>query len=243
MTLSNWDEQTGTLTIYYQERGYSTKELTEMSKGEKLFSIVGPLGNDITIENYGTVLLGGGCYGIGGIYPIAKEAKAQGNKVIVILEARNKILFYLETEFEQLVDKVIYYTSDGSKGFQGKIETAIEQVVRDEAKIDWCYFIGCKHMMRDASNTTKEFGSIPTFVSLSTIMIDGTGMCGGCRLSLIQDDKEVTKFACVDGPSFNGHMVNWKELIVRGVQFKTDEVFVYQNHFCKILEKYKTESP
>ena len=97
-------------------------------------------------------------------------------------------------------------------------------------------------MMRDASIATKLF-AIPTFVSLSTIMIDGTGMCGGCRLSLVQEGKEITKFACVDGPCFDGHLVNWDELIGRGMQFSTDEVFVYQNHFCKILEKYRTESP
>ncbi|NVM31343.1 MAG: sulfide/dihydroorotate dehydrogenase-like FAD/NAD-binding protein [Candidatus Helarchaeota archaeon] len=243
MTLSNWDESKGTITIYYQERGYSTKELTELSRGETLYTVVGPLGNEITIEKFGTVLLGGGCYGIGGIFPIAKEAKLKGNKVIVILEARNKILFYLEKEFEELADEVIYCTSDGSKGLKGKIEAAIELVIKEGTKIDWCYFIGCKHMMRNASIATKELGPIPTYVSLNTIMIDGTGMCGGCRLSLIQEGKEVTKFACVDGPCFDGHLVNWDELIGRGIQFNEAEVFIYQNHFCKMLEKYRTESP
>ena len=242
MTLSNWDASKGTITIYYQERGYSTKELTELLDGDYIYSVVGPLGNAIAIKKFGTVLLGGGCYGIGAIYPIAKEAKLKGNKIIVILEARNKILFYLQKEFEALADKVIYYTSDGSKGFKGKIEDAIEHVLKEGTKIDWCYFIGCKQMMRNASNATKEFGSIPTYVSLSTTMIDGTGMCGGCRLTLLENGKEIIKFACVDGPTFNGHLVNWDELIDRGIQFELPEVFIYQNHFCKILERYKPEN-
>ncbi len=242
MTLSNWDAEEGTITIYYQEQGFSTKELTEKPEGNTLYSVVGPLGNEIKIEKFGTVLLGGGCYGIGGIYPIAKEAKQKGNRVIVILEARNQLLFYLEKEFEELVDKVIYFTSDGSKGQQGKIEDAIAQILKDEPKIDWSYFIGCKHMMRDASNATKELGPIPTHVSLSTIMIDGTGMCGGCRLTLIEDGKKITKFACVDGPCFDGHLVKWDELVGRSAAFDDDEILVYQNHFCKILEKYRTET-
>ncbi len=243
MTLSDWDAEQGTITIYYQERGYSTKELTEVTAGGTLFSVVGPLGNDITIDKFGTVLLGGGCYGIGGIYPVARKAKQKGNKVIVILEARNARLFYLEREFEELVDEVIYCTSDGSKGCKGKIEDAIKKILDQEPQIDWCYFIGCKHMMRDASNATKALGPIPTFVSLSTIMIDGTGMCGGCRLSLIEDGQEITKFACVDGPCFDGHKVNWDEIVGRGILFDEEEVLIYQNHSCKLLEKYKTETP
>lgn len=243
MTLSNWDDQDGTITIYYQESGFSTKELTEAKSGSYIYSVVGPLGNDIKIDHFGTVLLGGGCYGIGATYPIMKEAKRQGNKVIVILEARNKILLYLEKEFEALADRVIYCTSDGSKGIKGKIQDAIQHVLKEDSKIDWAYFIGCKPMMWDASRATKDAGSIPTFVSLNTIMIDGTGMCGGCRLTLLQDGKEITKFACIDGPSFNGHLINWDELINRGTQFANDEVFVYQDHVCKMLEKYRTENP
>lgn len=243
MTLSNWDDQKGSITIYYQERGYSTKELTERKVGTYLYSVVGPLGKEIQIDHFGTVLLGGGCYGIGGIYPIAKEAKQQGNRVIVILEARSKILLYLEKEFETLADQVFYCTSDGSKGIKGKIEAAIQQVLKEQPHIDWAYFIGCKYMMHDASKATKTPEPIPTFVSLSTIMIDGTGMCGGCRLSLSQGNTEITKFACIDGPSFDGHLVNWEELLSRGTQFNSDEVFVYQDHFCKLLEKYRTENP
>jgi len=243
MTLSDWDESKGTITFYYEERGYSTKELTASKEGSYLYSVVGPLGNEIEIKDFGTVLLGGGCYGIGGIYPIAKEAKFKGNKVIVILETRNKILLYLKDKFEKVADEVIYCTSDGSLGIKGKIKDAIEYVIREGTEINRCFFIGCKLMMRDASDTIKEIGSIPTFVSLSTIMIDGTGMCGGCRFSLVQDGKEITKFTCVDGPTFDAHSINWDELMEREVQFDGPEIFIYQNHICKMLEKYKSENP
>ena len=242
MTIADWDESKGTITFYYEERGYSTKELTELVKGNYLYSVVGPLGNEIEIKDFGTVLLGGGCYGIGGIYPIAKEAKLKGNKVIVILEARSKILFYLKEEFEKIADRIIYCTSDGSLGIKGKIRDAIEHVLKEGIEVNRCFFIGCKLMMQDASNATKENGNIPTFVSLSTIMIDGTGMCGGCRFSIVQDGKEITKFACVDGPTFDAHSINWHELIGREVQFDDPEIFIYQNHSCKFKEKFKSEN-
>lgn len=242
LTISDWDAQKGIITIYYQERGFSTKELTELVENDCLYSVVGPLGNEIKIKKFGTILLGGGCYGIGAIYPIAKEAKSVGNKVIVILEARNKELFFLEKELEEVADKVIYCTSDGSKGFKGKIDTCLEHVLKQDMKIDLCFFIGCKLMMKAASDITKKEGKIPTYVSLNTIMIDGTGMCGGCRLSLIQEGEEITKFACVDGPTFDGHLVNWEEMIGRGARFDESEVIVYQNQSCKAVEKYNSEN-
>ena len=239
MTLSDWDDKKGTITIYFEEKGYSTKELSEIKDGDYLYSVVGPLGNEIEIKKFGTVLLGGGCYGIGAIYPIVKELKLIGNKVIIILEARNKNLFYLEKEFEDIADEVIYCTSDGSKGLKGKISKGIQYAIKHNNKIDVSFFVGCKYMMMEASEITKNL-KIPTFVSLNTIMIDGTGMCGGCRLSLIKDDKKITKFACVDGPTFDAHLVDWDELIERGIRFKEPEILVYQNDSCKALEKYKS---
>ncbi|MFX1259198.1 MAG: sulfide/dihydroorotate dehydrogenase-like FAD/NAD-binding protein, partial [Promethearchaeota archaeon] len=200
LTISDWDISKGTITIYFQESGFSTMELAQLKEDDYIFSVVGPLGKDIEIKKYGTVLLGGGCYGNGAIYPFAKAMKSMGNKVIVILEARNKMLFYLEDQFEKIADQVIYCTSDGSKGLKGKIQTGIEDLLNQNIKIDQCIFIGCNYMMMQASNLTKKFGNIPTLVSLNTIMIDGTGMCGCCRLTLIQDEKEITKFACIDGP-------------------------------------------
>ncbi|MBD3230319.1 MAG: sulfide/dihydroorotate dehydrogenase-like FAD/NAD-binding protein [Candidatus Lokiarchaeota archaeon] len=240
MTLSDWDSKNGIIKIYFEERGYSTKELTRLEKGDYLYSIVGPLGNEIEIKKFGTMLIGGGCYGIGAIYPIAKQAKIMNNKVIVILEARNEQLLYLENEFDNLVDEVIYCTSDGSRGLKGKIKTAIEQVIEKQNEIDVCFFIGCKYMMMEAAQTTKKH-KIPTYASLNTIMIDGTGMCGGCRLSIIKDGKKISKFACVDGPTFNAHHIDWGELLERSTLFKIPEILVFQNHCCKAIEKIKSD--
>lgn len=238
LTLSDWDESTSTITIYFQEAGFSTRKLTELKDGDYIFSVVGPLGNEISFENYGTVVLGGGCYGNGAILPLAKAAKQMGNKVIVILESRNKNLFYLEKEFEEFADEIVYCTSDGSKGIQGKIETGLNHVLKRCEKIDRSYFVGCNMMMKNASELTR-LHNIPTYVSLSTIMVDGTGMCGCCRLTLIEDGKEITKFACVDGPFFDGHKVNWESLMKRGVQYKEPEMLVFQNHTCRAIEKLR----
>jgi len=238
LTISDWNESIGTITIYFQEAGFSTRKLTELEDGDYIFSVVGPLGNEISFEKYGTVLLGGGCYGNGAILPLAKAAKQMGNKVIVILESRNKDLFYLEKEFEEIADEIVYCTSDGSKGIQGKIEDGINYVLNHEEKIDRSYFIGCNMMMKNASELT-HLHKIPTYVSLSTIMVDGTGMCGCCRLTLIEDGKEITKFACVDGPFFDGHKVKWEALMKRSVQYKESEVSVFQNHTCRAIEKLR----
>ena len=234
LTLSDWDINKGILKIYYQEKGFSTRELTSLKNNDYIFSIVGPLGEEYPIKNYGTVLLGGGCYGNAAIYPIAKALKEVGNRIIVILEGKNKELFYLEKEFEKISDEIIYCTSDGSKGLKGKVNVGINHVFNKEEKIDRCHFVGCNYMMMEASNTTKTYGEIPTSVALSTIMIDGTGMCGGCRLTLIKDGKEITKFACVDGPIFDGHLVKWDELIHRCNQFDFNETQIYQTHSCKL---------
>jgi NAD(P)H-flavin reductase/NAD-dependent dihydropyrimidine dehydrogenase PreA subunit/DNA-binding ferritin-like protein (Dps family) len=239
LTVSDWDNVNGTFTLYYQEAGYSTMELTILKPNDYLYSVVGPLGNDILIDNFGTVLLAGGCYGNGAILPIAKALKSVGNRIIVILEGRNEHSFYLENEFEDIADQVIYCTSDGSKGLKGKILTGLEHIFNQHIKVDRCYFIGCTFMMRDASMFTKEHGNIPSFVGLNTIMIDGTGMCGCCRLTLIQDDEEITKFACIDGPIFNAHQIKWDDLFSRNLRFQEPEVSIYQTHSCKAIEKFE----
>ncbi|MFW9865958.1 MAG: sulfide/dihydroorotate dehydrogenase-like FAD/NAD-binding protein [Candidatus Thorarchaeota archaeon] len=239
LTISDWDTTKDTITVYFQETGYSTMELLELKANDYIYSVVGPLGNGIQIENFGTVLLAGGCYGNGAIYPIAKALKSVGNKIIVILEAKNENLFYLEKEFEEISDQVVYCTSDGSKGLKGKILTGLEHIFSKSIEINRAYFVGCTHMMREASNYTKDHGNVPTFVSLNTIMIDGTGMCGCCRLTLIQDGREIIKFACIDGPIFNGHQIKWDELISRNERFEEPEVSIYQSHSCRAIEKFK----
>ena len=242
LTISDWDSDQGTITVYYQEAGFSTRELTEAKVGDHLFSVVGPLGNEIELKKFGTVLLGGGCYGIGAIYPIAKKLKELGNHVIVILEARNERLLYLEEVFEKLVDEVIYCTSDGSKGLKGKIKQGIRYALDNYGSFDRCHFIGCNIMMMNACETTRTHGNISTLVNLNTIMIDGTGMCGGCRVNLIQEGEVETKFACVDGPTFDGHIVDWEHLINRTERFDYSEKEVFQTHTCKAIEAKKREN-
>ncbi|MBN2157159.1 MAG: sulfide/dihydroorotate dehydrogenase-like FAD/NAD-binding protein [Candidatus Lokiarchaeota archaeon] len=240
ITLSDWDSEKGTVTFFFQERGFSTKELSEVKSGDYLHSVVGPLGNPIEIEKNKTLLLGGGCYGMGALYPVAKAAKEIGNKVIMIMEGKSKDLLYLQKEYEQLVDKVVYITSDGSYGHKGsehgKIATGIEVVAQTE-NVDVAYFVGCEMMMMEASQMTEKLG-IPTFVSLNTIMLDGTGMCGACRLTINENGHRITKFACVDGPVFDGHKIDWDELMKRGVQFSHKEVEVYRANACRALTKF-----
>jgi len=243
ITLSDWDTRLGTITLFFQERGFSTKELSEVKTGGYIYSIVGPLGNPIEIPKHKTILLGGGCYGMGALYPVAKAAKGLTNRVIVIMEGKSKEVLYLRDEYEKLVDKMIYVTSDGSHGVKGnehgKITTGIEILSQSE-KIDVAYFVGCKMMMMEASNTTKTL-NIPTFVSLDTTMLDGTGMCGACRLTLIENGNRVTKFACVNGPIFDGHKVDWEELMKRAIQFDHEEVTVYRSNVCRAITKFTLE--
>ncbi|MFW9782071.1 MAG: molybdopterin-dependent oxidoreductase, partial [Candidatus Heimdallarchaeota archaeon] len=164
LTISEWDTSEGTITLYYQEAGYSTSELTTLITNDYIYSIVGPLGNSLQVKNYGTVVLAGGCYGNGAILPMAKALKSVGNQIFVILESRNENMFYLEKEFEELADEVIYCTSDGSKGLKGKVLTGLKHIFNQNIKVDRFYIIGCTYMMRDASVFTKEHGNVPTFV-------------------------------------------------------------------------------
>lgn len=244
ITLSDWDPEKGTITIFFQERGYSTKELGETKEGDFLYSVVGPLGNEIKIQKWGTILLAGGCYGQGAIYPVAKAAKSIGNKVIVLLEARSKYQLYLQKEYEELVDKLYFVTADGSQGIKGtacgKSVTGIQKIIKED-HVDWAYIVGCKVMMAESTKELQQ-AKIPTIVSLNTIMLDGTGMCGACRLTTIVDGKPRTKFACVDGPTFDAYTIDWDELIKRSTQLDFQESEVYRTHVCKALEKYCKEN-
>jgi ferredoxin--NADP+ reductase len=196
-------------------------KLARLKSGDFLYSVVGPLGNPTKIERYGTVALGGGCYGIAAIYPIARSLKKAGNRVITIAECRSKYLLYLHEELRKVSDKLIITSSDGSIGRRGWVKDAIVDLLGKE-KIDRAYFIGCTFMMMNCSKATKPYG-LKTIVSLNSIMVDGTGMCGCCRVSI---DGE-TKFACVDGPEFDGHKVDWEELFKRKSAYHKDESFAY----------------
>ena len=229
ITVSDWNTDTGTITLYVLEIGISTLEIARLKAGDSLYAITGPLGVPSEIKKYGTVVLGGGCYGIGGIYPIARACKEAGNRVISIIEARYDSMFYHEKELHAVSDEVLYATSDGSKGTKGKVEDVIRDILEQGTRIDQAFFMGCSQMLERCSEATRPYG-VPTKVALNSIMLDGTGMCGACRVSVGGE----TKFACVDGPEFDGHKVDWEELHQRKSAYVEQEVVVYQSysHAC-----------
>jgi ferredoxin--NADP+ reductase len=225
LTVSDWNADVGTITIYLLEVGISSLEMARMKAGDSLYAITGPLGNPSEVRNYGTVVLGGGCYGIGGIYPIARACKEAGNTVISVIEARYAAMFYNERELHAVSDRVLYATSDGSRGKKGKVEDIVREMLDAGVKIDQAFFMGCTQMLERCSETTRPYG-VPTKVALNSIMLDGTGMCGACRVSIGGE----TKFACVDGPEFDGHKVDWKELEKRKSAYAEHESVVYQSY-------------
>ena len=232
-TLSDWDAGKGTITIYFLEVGLSTMDLARF-KEEEILAVIGPLGKPTTIEKFGTVVLGGGCYGIGSIYPIAKAMKEVGNTVITIIEARSSYLLYNEEELREVSDRFIIATEDGTKGAKGKVWDVITDLIDQGENIDRAFFVGCTFMMMNCSNTTKSH-DITTLLALNPIMVDGTGMCGCCRCSI--DGK--TKFACVDGPIFEAKEVDWDQLFKRNAAYSQQETMIYQFRSCGSEEGVK----
>ncbi len=224
LTIAGADIEKGTITLVVQRIGASTHKLLDMEPGERLHDIVGPLGRATRIEKYGTVVCACGGVGAAPMLPIAEALKKAGNRVITVLAARNKDLIILKDELAQWSDEVILMTDDGSVGQKGVVTVGVEQVINRE-KVDKCITIGPAIMMKFVALTTAKY-NIPTEASLNTIMVDGTGMCGACRVTV--DGK--TKFVCVDGPEFDAHGVNWDEMLSRMKAFKAEE--------AEALEKY-----
>ncbi|MBW1857627.1 MAG: sulfide/dihydroorotate dehydrogenase-like FAD/NAD-binding protein [Deltaproteobacteria bacterium] len=209
LTIADWDKTEGSISIVFMEVGTTTQRFATLNSGDSIVSLVGPLGIPAHIEKVGTVVCVGGCYGIAAMMPIARAMKKAGNKVISIIEARSKYLLFWEDELKKVSDQLIVTTGDGSYAPQGWIPDQLTQIVGKE-KVDLIFAIGCTYMMKLASETSKPFG-IKTIVHLNSIMVDGTGMCGCCRVSVGGE----TKFACVDGPEFDGHQVDWDILLSR----------------------------
>jgi ferredoxin--NADP+ reductase len=214
------------------ELGISTAKIATMQAGDKLYSVVGPLGMPAKVEKFGSVILGGGCYGIGALYPIAKALRAKENKVTTIIEARSSYLLYFQKELRSISDEFYIATSDGSKGVNGHAQDVLDKLVKTDHRYNHAKFIGCTYMMMNCSHITLPY-RIPTMVSLNTIMLDGTGMCGCCRVTVGGE----TKFACVDGPEFDGHKVDWDELMKRKTAYHEEEMISYQRspHICQAL--------
>ena len=217
LTISAADIEKGTITLVVQRIGVSTHKLLAMEPGECLHDIVGPLGRATRIEKYGTVVCACGGVGAAPMLPIAEALKKAGNKVITVLAARNKDLLILRDELAQWSDEVIIMTDDGSAGQQGVVTVGVEQVINRET-VNKCITIGPAIMMKFVALTTAKY-NIPTEASLNTIMVDGTGMCGACRVTV----GGKTKFVCVDGPEFDAHAVNWDEMLSRMKAFKAEE--------------------
>ncbi len=223
LTISDINPDSGTVSFIFLEIGASTKKLAELQKGEILYSFTGPLGRPFEISNVGEVALVGGCYGIGGIYPAIQAFKNAGNKVTVFLEARAGFLLYWRDKIEAAADTVIYSTGDNSVGTKGHSHDALKKVLDSGFKYDLVIAVGCTYMMFKISETTKP-ADIKTIVSMNSVMIDGTGMCGACRL--VVDGK--TKFACVDGPHFDGHKIDWDIVLARRKAYLTEEIISHE---------------
>lgn len=217
LTIVTSDVQRGTITVILQKVGYSTIKICDLNVGDKLTDVVGPLGQATHIEKYGTVVCAGGGVGIAPMFPIMQALKKAGNRVVAILAGRTKDLIILEDEIRAFADDVVIMTDDGSYGTKGLVTAGIEKVIQQE-KVDKCFAIGPAVMMKFCCLLTKKY-DIPTEVSLNTIMIDGTGMCGACRVTV----SGKTKFVCVDGPEFDGHQVDFDEMLKRMNSFKKEE--------------------
>jgi len=218
-TLSGWDAEKGTITLVVLEKGQSSRKLVLLDVNDKLAHVVGPLGVPLEIENYGTVALAAGCYGIAAIAPIAKAMKEAGNRVIAISEARSHYLHYYKDKLRDFCDQFIQTTIDGSMGIKGHAIDALTQKLSDGEKIDRVIAVGCPFMMMVTANETRAYG-VKTLAALNPIMLDGTGMCGACRVSV----GEKMKFACVDGPFFDAHLIDWDELRDRRAAYSAEEI-------------------
>ncbi|MDD3297185.1 MAG: sulfide/dihydroorotate dehydrogenase-like FAD/NAD-binding protein [Candidatus Omnitrophica bacterium] len=228
LTIVESDIEKGTITLIVQEIGLSTKLLGAMKEGESLYSLVGPLGHATEIKNYGKIIVIGGGVGIAEIYPVARGFKAAGNRVEAILGARTKDLLILEGELRKVSDDVKIATDDGSYGRKGFVtdilKEAFTQHPASSAEYGLVYAVGPIPMMKAVSSVTKGFG-VKTLVSLNALMVDATGMCGGCRVTV----GGKVKFTCVDGPEFDAQGVDWEELEKRNRVYEDKE-----KHICKL---------
>lgn len=230
LTIADFDRKAGTVTIIFQEVGKSTKHLGALNPGDKLATFAGPLGHPTDIKRYGTVICVAGGVGIAPVYPIAKALKEAGNDVISIIGARNKGLLFWEGRMRTVSDDIIVCTDDGSYGRKAVVTEPLKEILSAK-NISHVWAIGPAIMMKFVSMLTKEF-NVPTVVSLNTIMIDGTGMCGGCRVLL----DEGAKFVCVDGPEFDGHKIDWDSLLSRQRIYLNEERIASERweHICNL---------
>jgi len=217
------DKDKESITLIFQEAGLTTKLLGRLNKGDSLYALVGPLGNPTEVKNYGKVILVAGGVGIAEIYPVCKALKEKRNHITTILGARTQNLLILEEELKRVSDELYVISDDGTAGRKGFTTDILEELLRKE-KYDLVYAVGPIPMMKKASLVTQKY-AVKTIVSLNALMVDATGMCGCCRVTVGNE----TKFSCVDGPEFDGHNVDWEELIKRNRIYEDKE-----KHICQL---------
>jgi NAD(P)H-flavin reductase len=228
LTLADWDNDGGSVTIVFMEVGTTTARLAQLKAGDAITDLVGPLGVPTHIEKFGTVVCVAGGVGAAPIAPIGRALKNAGNKIISILGARSKDLVFWEDELRSFSDQMTVTTDDGTYGRKGVVTEPLKEILESGEKIDLVVAIGPAVMMKFCSKTTEPFG-VKTIVSLNPIMMDGTGMCGVCRVSV----GGVTKFACVDGPDFDGHQVDWELLLARQRIYLDEERRSFEQWRCQ----------
>lgn len=226
LTIADADPEKGSITIVFQTVGEATHHFATLEVGETIQNVLGPLGQPTHIEKFGRVVCVGGGVGVAPMHPIAQAMKTAGNDVTIIIGARTKELVILEEEMKQITDDLIVVTDDGSYGRKALVTEPLKEIMQKET-VDLVVAIGPPVMMKFCTLTTREF-DVPTVASLNTIMIDGTGMCGGCRVNVGGE----TKFVCVDGPEFDAHLVDWDNLLLRLGTYKPQEADAH--HRCHI---------
>ncbi|MBU2646068.1 sulfide/dihydroorotate dehydrogenase-like FAD/NAD-binding protein [bacterium] len=227
LTIADADESEGSITIIFQVVGKTTTDLSKLNEGDTISNLVGPLGTPTHIEKFGTVVCVGGGIGVAPMHPIAKAMKAAGNHVIIIMGARTKELIVLEKEMTAIADELIICTDDGSYGRKALVTEPLKEICERDPKPDMAIAIGPPIMMKFCAETTRPYG-VFTQVSLNTIMVDGTGMCGGCRVNV----GDQVKFVCVDGPEFDGHLVDFDNMMARLGAYRGQETTA--KHKCKM---------
>ena len=233
LTIADFDRKQGTITMIVQAVGNTTRHLCEtFNDNDEILDVVGPLGMPSHIENFGTVVCVGGGIGVAPVYPIARALKEAGNKVISIIGARNKYLIIFEDKMAAISDELIITTDDGSAGQKGFVTDPLKKMLESGNMPGMVLAIGPVIMMKNVAETTRPY-KVPTVASLNTIMVDGTGMCGGCRVRVGDDNK----FACVDGPEFDAHLVDFANLVQRQQMYKGQESLEYGcGGHCKCVE-------
>lgn len=224
LTIADADKKAGTITLVVQKAGVTSTRLCSMKPGDQILDLVGPLGKATEIRQVGTILACGGGVGIAPLLPIVEAFKQAGNRVVSVLAARNRDLIILEDEIRRWSDEVMILTDDGSYGTKGLVTMGAEQIILRE-KIDECVAIGPAVMMKFMALLTKKY-DIPTQASLNAVMVDGTGMCGACRVSVGGQ----TRFTCVDGPEFDAHKIDFDELILRLGGYKSEEKEAFERY-------------